>query len=218
MLYLILILFSGCATQLPDTLNHLKSDITHKKNFGSSSVGVDNSGNIVVRKEEDLDHVLRTLIWHNEELEENVKSEVFKIEDCRIMLNDPRLGGGEFTVNLPELEDFDSYKWKDEIIHINQKGELKRVKQDLYTNKLSQEKNKNNTLKKTVKLLAKLRSKCEQQVGYARVKYGLPAKKYRASGYFDHKGDWIEIHKAEKNLDDAFKIRALKKKKDKKHF
>ncbi len=81
------------------------------------------------------------------------------------------------------------------------------MKKELVQDRLARAKAQKSLLGERLKLVKSHRADCERKMSSARVKAGLPAGRYAGEGYFKgDRGEWVQIHPAEQNLDDAFRF------------
>ena len=204
----ILFLTFACTTN-PHKVREVDSDIDVKGKVGQSSIGLNKDGEVIVQEDSSAEDELRQVQWTNNKLEDDLKHQVFELKNCRKDLADERLGGDGSVTSIPEVDNLSSPQEMREQFGVGSKGDLKFVKREYYLDRLKRERDYTNKLKNSVKIVAKNRETCEARMASARVRHGLPSKRYKAQGYFTGKGAWVETRKAENSLDDAFQIKAI---------
>ena len=200
-------LFFACATN-PHKVTEIDSDIDKKGQIGASEIGVNKDGELIIQNSSSVDDEMRQTEWANNKLEDDLKHEHYFLKMCRNDLSDPRLGGNSQVQQIPAVDNLRSPSQMREKFGLNKEGKLKFVKREYYLDRLKQERELIKSLKKTLKTVRQHRESCERRMAAARVKQGLPAKRYKAQGYFTGNGSWVETRKAENSLDDAFQIKA----------
>jgi hypothetical protein len=84
-----------------------------------------------------------------------------------------------------------------------------KVKKEMnFTEELKSERAHEESIRSMQRLVSAQTEECEHELGIARVKAGLPEKRYTAEGYFTEDGTWVETRKGEQSLGDAFEIQA----------
>lgn len=203
----------GCASS-PNKVRELDTEV--KSTHGSvqeSTIAVDKQNQAILQKETSPEAALREQIWKNFDLEKQIQTQHESLKRCLTEMSDPRLGGSSQVMEAPELDVVTSVNQQKEELGINKDGDLKIVQKEFYLERLQAERKYGETLTAALKTISKRREQCDRDYGYARVKNGLPAERYRAEGYYDQTGRWVQTRPAEHNLDEAFQIRAKERSK-----
>lgn len=195
----------GCQSseevQTIDTAVEVKGQVDDKK------LGLNDDGEAILQREVDADDEFLIQQRLNLELESDLEHQRKQLETCSIDMADPRLGGdGEF----PELDEPGARMSPGEIreeFGLNEDGQLKVVQRESFVKNLKVARKYEGRLRTLIDMTERHRRKCEMRMRTARVKAGLPADRYRAEGYFESGGRWIETRKAELSIDDAFEIK-----------
>jgi hypothetical protein len=208
MLLLVLGVFSiGCSSD-PDVPKEMQEPIEVKGKISDDrAVGLDDDGRVVIEKSKDADDQLRVLEMNNERLKDDLDVEVRRLDRCRIDLAHPALGGSGKYKELPSVEELETDILDANELRINDNGELKMVGRRSFTEKYNAEVKRKRSLKSMYKTILNYRKDCEIDMSAARQKIGLPGARYESKGQFDSKGQWIKVHGAERNVDDAMKIK-----------
>ena len=194
----------ACTT--PD-YQELDTSLDKKGSSASGDIGITEDGKVVIQEQNSATEELRLQQVVNNDLESKLKMEASQLETCREYLADPRLGGNGAVVDIAEIDNLRSVNEVKEEFGI-ENGDLKFVRKERYGERLKSERKLESSLRKMLRLFTKQRKQCDQQVSVARVKAGLPAKKYKGEGYFNQNGTYVETRRHEQNLDDAFRIKA----------
>ena len=120
---------------------------------------------------------------------------------------DPRLGGNGQVAEIPDVDQMKRTEDLKEQIGITENGQLKVVKREFYQDRLQVERQYEQTMQDMFRMVNKYNQTCQREMGFARVKNGLPAERYQPVGHFDSDGKWVLERKGEQSLDDAFQIR-----------
>lgn len=195
---------AGCATN-PYKANEVETKIEPKGTFMGSTIGLNEKKEIVVQTETAADVELRETRWRTYDLERIIATAHEDLTRCREELADPRIGGNGQVVEIPEIDSMRSIASVKEELGITENGSLSIVRKEMFIDKLQQERKYEQALQATAKTLTKYRTQCEREMGYARVKHGLPSKRYVGQGYYEA-GRYVQTRGAEHSLDDAFRI------------
>ena len=193
----------GCST---GQVRQLDTSLDVKGATQDGVVGLKN-GQAIVQKTTSADDELRTQEWRNSKLEDSVNHEFFDLKRCRSDMADSRLGGSGDVADLPEIDSMKSPDQVKEQIGLTETGQLRVQREQDFVAKLQSERKYEDTLIGMNKLLVSHRESCERKMSTARLKAGLPAKRfqgeiaYTAGGNVDHM-----INESEKSIDDAFRI------------
>ncbi len=205
--FLACLLFANCES--PEKVKEIDSSLEKKGQVDGKNLGVNEDGEAILQKETDADDELLLQQRLNLELEDDLKHERKLLDHCAVDMADPRLGGdGEF----PGMEQPDAKASPAEIreqFGLDASGNLKVVQSESFTKKLAAERKYENRLHSLIEATANHRKKCEMRMKTARVKMGLPAERYKAEGYYEKNGSWVETRKAELTIDDAFQIKQM---------
>ena len=204
-----ILLAFGCATDsnVPKEMQEpleVKGKISESRN-----VGIDEDGKVVIEEKVDASDKLRVLEMNNNRLKDDLDIEFTRLERCRIDMAHPALGGEGKYKELPEIDGLDLDTVDSDTLRMNDDGDLKMVGRRGFMDKYNTEKKRGKTIKMMTKTVKKYRKDCEIDMSAARQKVGLPGKRYESKGLYDAKGQWIKIHRAEKNIDDAFEIKKI---------
>jgi len=208
------LLAQGCASK---KLKPVDEVVDVKAKMGDNKeIGLDDNDDAVIQESVAVEDALRKITWTNAETERKLKSERDELIRCRTDLADPRLSCNKKLDPIPELElskDLTKVKRK---VGITQSGRIKVVKKEYLNDRIEQENRYEESLDSLLKVVSQHRVDCERELGYIRVQHGLPAERYAAEGYHGPNGNFIVTRKAERNLDDAFRILAEQTRKGKK--
>lgn len=196
---------SGCASK---KLKPVDETIDVKARMGDREIGINEDEDAVIQESVAVEDQLRKLTWLNYETERKLKHERGELIRCRTDLADPRLTGNKKLEPIPELEISQDLSKVQEKLGITKSGRIKVVKKEFLTDRMEKETRYRDSLENLYKVIADNRSECERDLGYVRVQHGLPAERYPAEGYYGPQGNFIVTRKAERNLDEAFKILA----------
>lgn len=197
----------GCSSD-PDVPKEMEEPIEVKGKISEDrAVGIDDDGRVVIEKSKDADDQLRILEMNNERLKDDLDVEMKRLERCRLDLAHPALGGSGKYKEIPDVDDLDTDILDNDELRITEDGDLKMVGRRSFTEKYNLEVKRKNTLKSMYKTVVNYRKDCELDMSAARQKIGLPGQRYEAKGHFNSKGEWIKDHGAEKNIDDALRIK-----------
>lgn len=213
LLFFIIISTIQC-TSTEHVVEELDDDLEVKSKSGDKAIGLNDDGQAVIQEESSAAEELKMQQLINDELEADLEQVHHEVKRCRQDLADPRLGGdGDYK----QMTEIDGIKEKTELkekFGLDDGDNLKFVKRELYAERLKNERKYEKSVRKLVKMLKTQNEKCQIQMRTARTKAGLPAERYKAEGYFDDNGTWVETRKAEKTIDDAFEIKAKATKTD----
>lgn len=173
-------------------------------------VGIDDDGKVVIERKSNADDRLRILEMKNNRQKDELDMEMNRLERCRRDVAHPRLGGSGKYRDLPEVDDFDADTLENDELQMNEDGELKMVGRQGFMDKFKAEKKRGESIKSMYKTVLSYRKKCELDMSSARQKAGLPGKRYESKGSFNEKGEWIQVHRAERDIDDAFEIKKIR--------
>ena len=209
-LILIPLLVAGCATN-PYKVKPVDSTVDSSHgSVGNESIAVDKDKQAVVQKETSAQEELREQVWANRDLEQKIETNFGQFRRCQAETADPRLGGTGKVADAPDLGiTLEPSKQKEEFGTGD--GELKFVKREMYLDRLNAEKKHNASLRSALTAIEKHRGTCERELGYARVKAGLPAERFKGEGSFAANGRYVRTVEEEQNLDDAFSRLAAQK-------
>lgn len=151
----------------------------------------------VIQRETHAQDELRMIQWKNNQFEDNLNHEYFMLKWCREDLADFRLGGHGDMVSLPEIDNMKQAAEVKEELGLNRNGDISFLSEEDFLKRIQIERNYEGTLQKMLKTVKAQKEDCERKMGQARMKNGLPSKRYQGNGHG-------ELH--ENNLDDAFRI------------
>ena len=165
-------------------------------------------GKAIIQEESLADQELRRQQWTNYELERALVDEHYWLKRCRTEIADPRLGGNGELKEIPEIDNMKSTTEVREEFGVVNNGDLKFVKREDYLERIGNERKYEQSLRQLLKLVLKSKADCERQMGYARLKIGLPSARYSGKYTYTEMGAIGEtIQENENNLDDAFRIK-----------
>lgn len=197
----------GCASE--HKMKEVSAPLEVKGQISSNEmIGLNGSGEAIIQTKEKADQELRSWIWQNNNDEQEVSSTWYELKRCREESSDVRLGGSGEVVELPEIDNMKpTVEVKEQLGLINR--EMIVVKESYFKDRLASERQYNETLTKMMKTIKKHKTKCDYALSQKRVKAGLPSE--RTQGKFlispDGKLEAV-VQKHEKNLDDAFEMKA----------
>ena len=197
----------GCASS--DKVKQLDTDIDAKGYTRNGVIGLQDDV-AVIQEKRPADDELRLQQWKNFQLENDLNHEYHMANWCYDDLSDPRLGGTGEVSQAPEVTNMkNSVKIKEELGLEGEK--LMVVKTSSFKEQLAVERQYEQSLVSMTKAVKKTRSDCERKMAVARLKVGLPAKRYQGEIKVSPEGtveDVIKPH--ETNLDKAFEIKNVK--------
>ena len=203
------ILIVGCSSD-SNVPKEMDEPIEKKGQLSKTrSVGLDEDGAAVIEEKVDASDKLRILEMNNNRLKDDLDIEYSRLERCRTDMAHPALGGDGKYKDLPEVDDLDLDTVDADQLRINDEGELKMVGRRKFMDKFKLEQKRAKSIRRMTKTVKKYRKDCEIDMSAARQKVGLPGSRYKSKGHYDANGQWIKIHKAEKNIDDAFQIKKI---------
>lgn len=204
-LVMTLCILTGCSSN-PYKVKEIDTEVksTHGQLQGAM-IAVDLQGQAIIQKETDAEVQLREQTWKNYDLERDLNYSHEALTQCQNEMADPRLGGSGKVVDIPEIDAVNVTQKKEEF-GLNSNGDLKFVTKEMYLDRLKSERRFQEVLTSHLKLVKKEKEKCEREIGYARVKAGLSASRYKSEGVLSADGSFHATRTAENNLDDAFKI------------
>lgn len=207
----ILYIFVVSCTTNEHEAKELDDKLEVKDSVDGEKIGLNDDGEVIIQSETSASDELRSQIWVNSKLEDEINREHHELKRCREDLADPRLGGNGRVAEIPDVDGLKSFTEIKEKFGLDSEGNLKVLKKEYFLDRLKKERNYAHSLKGTLKIIKKHGEDCARNMASARLKHGLPGKRYESEGYFTSDGAWVGTEKAEKNLDDAFE-RAAKAK------
>lgn len=202
--------FLNQCTTTPDVVEKVDDKLDVKSETGSQKIGVNDDGQAIIQEETGAAEELKMQQLINDELRADLAQEQHEVKRCRQDLSDPRLGGDGEYKDITESDELKEATALNEKFGLDsEEKDLKFVKRELYVERLKNERKYEASMRKVIKLLKTQKEKCHNDMRVARTKAGLPAERYKADGYFDQSGNWVETRKAEQTIDDAFEIKAL---------
>ncbi|MFZ9596534.1 MAG: hypothetical protein ACO3A2_10705 [Bdellovibrionia bacterium] len=200
-----LTLILGCSSGLRKIDTRLDSQAQGSVQ-GGGVIGL-KDGLAIIQQESTAEDELRVQQWQNWNFETKLNDEYYWLKRCQQERADPRLGGNGKITEIPELARIHLPTEVHEEFGINQQGDLKVVKREDYLKRLETERKALLTLSSTLATVTKFREQCDVELGFQRVKFGLPAKRYQGKTTFTPDGRIKEvIQENENSLDDAFRI------------
>lgn len=204
---IILLMLTGCSTT-PYQLERVNNQLSEQGKIGDASIGINDKNQAIVQVESTAATELKLQQWRNYDLEKEISYNRSQLSRCQTEIADPRLGGDGHVIDVPEADSARTSVTKEEF-GTDDNGQLKVVKKEFYVERLKLERQRESTLGITSAAITKRLDTCERELGYVRVKHGLPSKRYQAKGHFES-GQWIHERAAENSLDDAFAIQSGK--------
>lgn len=207
---LLTVLTVGCAS------NKLKSvDSSLDSLQGSTSngavIGVKDNQAVIQEKRSGEDE-LRLQIWRNYQLENDLNHEFHMTQWCYEDLADPRLGGNGEVAEAPDLKKIKNAVAVKEEIGLENKR-LIVVRTSSFLEQLEVERQYEKAMGSMLQEVKKTRSSCERKMGVARIKAGLPSKRYQGKPLITPAGTVDRMLAPHENsLDDAFKIKEKEEK------
>jgi hypothetical protein len=207
-------IFSTACTNDNEVKNLEDSPLEAKGKSGTGVVGVNKDREVVIREEKSATDALTIQQMSNSKMSEEVERELQLLKWCRRDMADPRLSGNGKIQPIPAIDEMKPIAEVREQIGLDKSGDLKVVREEYFNERLKSERKFEESLKNMLKTSRDHREDCEQRMGEARMKVGLPPERYQGQGYFSN-GVWVEKQKAERTLSDAFEISAREKQKAK---
>ena len=161
----------------------------------------------VIQEKRSAEDELRVQVWKNYQLENDLNHEYYMVLWCYDDLADPRLGGNGEVSEAPNLKKIKNSVAVKEEFGLEDKR-LVVVKTSSFEDELKVERQYETAMTTMLSEVKRTRGACERKMGVARIKAGLPSKRYQGkpvitpAGTLDH---MIAPH--ESNLDNAFKIK-----------
>lgn len=195
----------SCASK---KLKPAEEQIDVKANLGMKEIGLNDDEEAVIQEAVPVEDELRALTWNTYELERKLKAEREDLIRCRTDLADPRLSGNKQLETIPELEISEDLSKVQQKLGITASGRIKVIRKEYLVDRIEKETQYKASLEKLLEVISQHQRSCERELGYVRVQHGLPSNRYRALGYYGPEGNFIVTREAEKNLDDAFRLRS----------
>lgn len=211
---LIVMGFTHCASN-PNKAKDIDTKLDTKGNYQGSKIGLNENKEVVVQTETAADDELRQLSWRNYDLEKKIAASSDHLTRCRNEVADPRLGGSGQVTEIPEVDSLKPMSSVKEELGLTETGGLAVVKKEMYAEILKSQRKYEESLRLTSKTVEKAKNDCDREMGYVRVKHGLPAQRYAAKGYYQN-GRYVQSRAPEHNLDEAFAIASKEAAKSKK--
>jgi len=203
-----LFLFS-CATNKYQ-VNKVDNEIDAKGKINNQVIGIDKNDQAVIHEEIRAVDELQEQIWANQGMLDDLKYEAFQLKRCKRDLSDPRLEGDGKMYSIPNIDNLKDPVYVKEEFGIVE-DDLKFVKKSMFIDQLRAERNYGESLKRMFKIVKDHREHCEMKMRRARLKVGLPAKRFQGKGHFEN-NQWVQDAPHEHDLDDAFRIIQIKHK------
>lgn len=207
LLIISLVIVSACSS---NKIKPLDTNIDIKGTTSNGVLGLQNN-EAVIQEKRKADDELRLQEWSNFQLENELNHEHYMVMWCYEDLADPRLGGNGEMPKTPEIMNMkNSVAIKEEL---GLEGtRLMVVKTSSFKERLEVERSYEKSLIEMTKLVKQSRKDCERKMTVARLKAGLPGKRYQGKITVDKNGhtDTV-IQQHEHNLDDAFNIKEKSK-------
>lgn len=199
-------LLASCASSQKQQAK-IDTIIDVKGSVEGAELGLNHNNQVVLQEQQNADQELKTQLWVNNKLNEDLAYERFQLQRCRDDLADPRLGGHGFASEVPETVDTQA-TFDEEKIGLDQNGNYKVVRRQNFVERLKWERERAKNMKEMLKVVQSIKRECEQKMRIARIKHGLSPSRYEPQGYFADDGTWVLTQKGEETLDDAFYISA----------
>lgn len=199
---------TSCVTD-PNRVQKIDTSLEAKGRVDNKTLGIDKDRMIILQEDTSAADALRTQQNVNlQTLTVDLSQPAHSLKRCRTELSDPRLGGNGV---IPEMQEIDNMKTPTEIreeIGLDKDGEIKVVKREFFIEKLKLERAYAKSLETSVKTITRHLEECEYKLGQARVKVGLPSKRFIGEVRYVKGGQFVQETPNEGSLDDAFKIQA----------
>ena len=187
-----------------------------KGSASNGKIGLNEKKQIVIKEETSAEDELRVQEMVNLRFQDRLQSDLHMLKLCLRDLADPRLGGNGKARKVPAVDDMRTIPEVREELGLDEDGNLKIVREQYFEEKLKSERKYEKTLKKMMAVAEEHREECEAEMTQARLKAGLPGDRIMGEGHFTQNGTWVELRKAENNLNDAFELQAMSAAKAKK--
>ncbi|MGK5083989.1 hypothetical protein WDW37_11875 [Bdellovibrionota bacterium FG-1] len=185
----------------------LDTEIDAKGESAQGNIGLKN-GEVTIQKQTNAADELRGTQWSNSRYEDELAHEYHMLKWCREDVADPRLGGTGEVTPLPEVDNMKQTAAVKEEFGLTENGNLAFKSEEDFLKRIQIERNYQTTLMKMVKTVRTQSEDCERKMGQARLKAGLPAKRYQGQSTVTSEGNVGKvIRRHEHSLDDAFAIR-----------
>ena len=194
----------SCATD-KNVPQILETALETKGETEEGKIGINKEGQVIIQEETDVTVRLRLKKFANQNLEDRLEQDHHMLKRCREDISDPRLGGNGAMSPLPGIDNLKSVSQAKEEFGLDEEGNLKFVSKEFYLERLEREQRYTKSLRKMIRIVRSNLDDCERSMASARVKHGLPAKRFQGEGFFDHRGKWVQTEDHEHSLDDAFK-------------
>ncbi len=196
-----------CACSSKYVAKDVESKMDVRGNVDGAEIGLDGKKQIIIQKQATIEAELKQQQFRNYELERKLTASRDELNQCRTELADSRLGGSGKVTEIPDVDQMKTAGDVKEETGITENGELKVVKREFYADRLASERRYEQTMSDMLRTVTKFNQTCQREMGFARVKAGLPSERYQPIGHFAPDGKWALERKGEKTLDDAFEIR-----------
>ncbi len=207
-LALIFVSMVGCSSVQKLTNVDTKLDSVQGNAGGDKVIGVKDDVAVIQEKRSGEDE-LRLQLWKNYQLENDLNHEFYMTEWCYEDLSDPRLGGNGEVALAPDMKKIKNSVSVKEEIGLEDKR-LVVVKTSNFIDQLKVERDYTKSLEDMISTVKRTRTSCERKMGVARLKAGLPAKRYQGKAVITPAGTVDRmLAPNENNLDDAFQIKEL---------
>lgn len=208
-LALVFVFMVGCSSVQKLTNVDSKLDSVQGNAGGDKIIGVKDDIAVIQEKRSGEDE-LRLQLWKNYQLENDLNHEFYMAEWCYEDLSDPRLGGNGEVALAPDMKKIKNSVAVKEEIGLEDKR-LVVLKTTNFIDQLKVERDYTKSLEDMISVVKKTRTACERKMGIARLKAGLPAKRYQGKAVITPAGN-VErlLAPPEHNLDDAFEIKEMR--------
>ena len=188
-------------------VKEVETEVQTQGTYQGAKIGLNENKEAVVQTETAADVELRQIAWKNYDLEQKIAAEHGLLTRCREEVADPRLGGSGQVTEIPDVDNMKTPANVKEELGITKGGNLSVIKKEMLVDRLESEKKYYDALSTAARTIEKHKSNCEREMGYNRVKHGLPAKRFQAVGSYVN-GAYVQQRGPEHNLDDAFRIKS----------
>lgn len=196
----------GCSSTQKLSNVDTKLDSLQGNAGGDRIIGVKDDIAVIQEKRSGEDE-LRLQLWKNYQLENDLNHEFYMTEWCYEDLSDPRLGGNGEVAEAPEMKRIKNSVAVKEEIGLEDKR-LVVVKTTSFMDQLKVERDYTKSLEDMISAVKRTRTSCERKMGVARLKAGLPAKRYQGKPVITSAGTIDRMLAPNENsLDDAFQIK-----------
>ena len=155
-----------------DQVQDVDTKLDVKGKTADETIGLNDDKQVIVQTEQSADVELQSQEMANYNLRERLSWAINDLKECRVSLADPRLGGSGETAPIPEVDSIETDN-PEEKFGMDEQGNLKLVKKELYTQRLKNERVRGEKLAALLKMVKGHNDHCQQELRTARIKHGL---------------------------------------------